>query len=70
MKKGDSSSDNSRSEEERLAEYQQLMQSQRLQGPEGKFTEEELETTAVHETEDDQQFLKFKKRIEPEPDQV
>ncbi|KAK3766943.1 hypothetical protein RRG08_040462 [Elysia crispata] len=70
LKKGDSSSDNSRSEEERLAEYQQLMQSQRLQGPEGKFTEEELETTAVHETEDDQQFLKFKKRIEPEPDQV
>ena len=57
-------------EEDRLAEYQQLMRSQQVKGLEGKFSEEELETTAVHETEDDQQFLKFKKRTEAEPDQV
>ncbi|GFS25455.1 programmed cell death protein 2 [Elysia marginata] len=64
------SSSNSRSDKERLAEYQQLMRSEQLKGLEGKYTEEDLETTAVHETEDDQQFLKFKKRTESEPDQV
>ncbi|GFO10820.1 programmed cell death protein 2 [Plakobranchus ocellatus] len=60
----------SRSDSERLAEYQQLMRSPQMQESEGKFTEEELDASAIHETEDDQQFLKFKKRIEMEPDQV
>lgn len=65
-----SSSKSSASEEERLAEYQKLIGSQQFKETEGAYTEEELATSAVHETEDDQQFLKFKKRVEPEPDQV
>ncbi|KAH9504649.1 Programmed cell death protein 2 [Bulinus truncatus] len=63
-------SNNSKSEEERLMEYEQLIRSPELQGLDGKFQAEDLEKSATAETEDDRVFLKFKRRIEPEPSQV
>ncbi|XP_013080026.2 programmed cell death protein 2-like isoform X1 [Biomphalaria glabrata] len=63
-------SNNSKSEEERLMEYERLMRSPQLQGLEGKYQAEELEKSATAETEDDKIFLKFKRRIGSEPTQV
>lgn len=63
-------SNNSKSDEERLLEYEQLMRSPQLQGLDEKYQAEDLEQSAKAETEDDKLFLKFKNRMDYEPTQV
>ncbi|XP_059162826.1 programmed cell death protein 2-like [Physella acuta] len=63
-------SNNSKSDEERLLEYEQLMRSPQLQGLDEKYQAEDLEQSAKAETEDDKLFLKFKNRVDYEPTQV
>ncbi|CAL1545453.1 unnamed protein product [Lymnaea stagnalis] len=63
-------SNNSKSDEERLLEYENLIRSPQLKELDGKYQAEDLEKSATAETEDDKLFLKFKRRVDTEPSQV
>lgn len=57
-----------KSESEKLKEYQDLLKTNTEIG--AGLDKDELEKSAVSETEDDKQFAKFKARIATNPDQV
>lgn len=59
---------NSKSEDERLQEYRDLVALPEFR--DNKLTLDDLERSATAETEDDKVYLRFKERIKPEPTQV
>ncbi|CAG5118147.1 unnamed protein product [Candidula unifasciata] len=61
---------NSKSEEECLQEFEQMKMLAETEEVEDSFATADLEQSAAAETEDDKQFQKFKRRIDPEPMQV
>ncbi|KAH3734161.1 hypothetical protein DPMN_040601 [Dreissena polymorpha] len=58
------------SEEEKMRQYKEFLESNKGSDLSTSFPEKELQSMASQETVDDKQIRKFKERISAEPDQV